>query len=238
MLRGRAVDDGAMTKTTAMGGRGTRRWVGASATSYGVLFVLAATTAGGDVPGDNAPASDVIAFYADGGGELRVGAMAMVAAAVAIVFFASGLRVLLRGGDETGRLLAASAMAGGVVFATGLASMASSALALVDAAERGASTDTVAALHLLDSNAYPPAVVGMAVMYLAAGLRILHAPIVPTVIGWAALALATLSVTPAGQVAFYASPIWALALGITAVRRDPDARPVAQTTNDPEGAQP
>ena len=192
-----------------------KRWVLGPGAGFAVLFVGVAATAG-PPPGKRAAAADLVAFYGDNSTELRIGALATLAAAALLVFFAGGLRALLRGpdGEED---LASVAFAGGVVIAVGLTLFAVSTLSLVDGVERELSGDTVSALHTLDGNLFMPTVLGLAVMFLATGVRTARLGTLPLWLAWTSIALAVVAVTPAGPIALYAAPIWVLLVGLLAV---------------------
>lgn len=195
------------------------RSTGILGAAFAILFVgIMART--GDTPEATAPAADVMAFYNDHASQFRVGAWALVAAAVVLLFFGAGLRDALRGDDATaGERLPSVAYGGAIVAAVSLAMFAMSGSALVVAADSG-NADVVTALNILDSRTFLLAMVGLSALMLAAGLGALRMATLPRWLAWTSVVLGLLAPAgPGGFVAFFAFPFWILAVGVVLARR-------------------
>src|SRR4051794_35280441 len=184
----------------------------------GVLFTVIMVVGfllTGDTPGADSSTAEILDHYKDHG-PIFAGIFALLLAAVAFLFFAGVLR---RHFAEVGpEWLAAVVFGGAVVFAAGLGIFLSSQVALVDAAEH--KHEALQTLNILDNNNFGPAVVGLAIVYLASAWHVLASRSLPVWIGWLALLLGIVSVAgPLGFVAFLAFPIWVFIASIALFRR-------------------
>ena len=138
-------------------------------------------------------------------------------AAVALMFFASVIRTRLR---ETGsETLATAAFGGGVSVVVGLAVFGISQIALLDASDLG-EEQVAQALNIIDNDNFFPAIIGMAVMYLATGWHCVNSGVLPKWLAWLSVALAVVSVAgPAGFVAFLVFPLWSILVSVLLFKR-------------------
>jgi hypothetical protein len=175
-----------------------------------VLFAVASAVsllAAGDRPAVDASGPEVIAHYDDPVGILA-GIVAAPVAATALLGFAGVLRQRQRAAGA--EWLAMAAFGGAVVYAAGLGLLATTRLALLDAAEVG-QPEVARALNLLDDNSLTPVLVGMAATLVATGWHALTTRSLPTWLARVTLALGVLAIAgPAGAIAFLLFPIWVL----------------------------
>jgi MFS family permease len=170
----------------------------------------------GDTPDTDATPAEIIDHY-DDEGMIYFGVIALLLAAVALLFFAGALRRHLASvGPEW---LASVVLAGAAVFAAGLGLFLSSQISLVDAADKQQEA-AVQALNIIDNSNFGPAVVGLTIMYLATAWHVLGSRSLPVWIGWLSLLLGILALLgPLGFIAFLAFPIWVLIVSIAVFRR-------------------
>ena len=172
-----------------------------------VLLVIAFAVTGGS-PDVKAGGAKVISYYKAHSGSERAGAILGAIAAVFWLFFAGSLRDHLRRfGASDG--LAATAFGGAVLFAVGDAIFSALGFTLSDSP---GSLDPAAAqaLNVLGNDLFFPLAVGNGVFLLANGLAIVRGKVLPAWLGWAAIVLGVLAVSPAGFVAFVGLGIWTL----------------------------
>jgi hypothetical protein len=185
----------------------------------GVLFTVFAAVAilvGGDTPGTDASAAEILEHYEDEG-PVFVAIIALLLAGVALLFFAGALRrhFAAVGPDW----LAAVVFGGAVVFTAGLGIFLSSQVALVEAADKEQEA-SLQALNIVDNTNFGAAVIGLAIVYLASAWHVLASRSLPVWTGWLALLLGILAVAgPLGFIAFLAFPIWVLIASIALFRR-------------------
>jgi hypothetical protein len=170
-----------------------------------------------NAPGSDASGKDVIAFHAAHAGPQEAAAALLELAFVFLVFFAGSLRAYLL---QTQRLeaLGAVVLAGAVLETAGQTLGAGCVWAL---ARDSGHLDPAAAqgLNVLGSDAVVTNTAGLIVFGIAAGLAILNSGRLPRWLGWMAIAMAVVVVTPAEALSFIALVIWMVILSILIWRR-------------------
>ena len=177
---------------------------------FGILFAVILLVSG-DTPDTDASGADVISHYEDEGKTFALLILLMIGA-VALMFFAGVLRTRLReAGWET---LATTAFGGGVCTVVGMAVFGIFQIALLDASDLG-QEQVAQTLNIIDNDNFFPAIIGMAIMYLATGWHCLRSGVLPKWLAWLSVALGVVSVAgPAGFVAFLAFPLWTILVGV------------------------
>lgn len=199
-----------------------------------LVLAIVAFAVGGEPPD---PTSDkpqeVIDFYADNEGRQVVSAILVGIAATLLVFFGGVIRKVLRDGEGPGGgILPAVAFAGTIIIATGLAIDATITIALieaVDAVEEEVDPVAVQTLSVLYNNDFVPFAVGSQIFLIAAGLSIVRHGALPKWLGWIAIVLAVLAVTPIGFVAFIGMGFLVAVFSVILALRDrrPEPGPTA-----------
>jgi hypothetical protein len=177
--------------------------------STGILFVVLAIVAfvvGGETPGTDDPAREIVDYYLDNSDAQAVAAAALALGCVALIFFLASLRRTLRAaaGDEGG--LSTVALLGGVVMAVGVSIFAGITFTLGDAADE-LPPAAILTLNALNSDMFFTVAVGTAVFNLALGLAVLRHGGLPRPLGWVALVIGIAGLTPLGFFAFLATGI-------------------------------
>jgi hypothetical protein len=176
----------------------------------GVAFVVVAIIAfvvGGEPPDSKHPAGEIANFYRDNESSIQISAALITLAVVLLIFFAGYLRRELRRAEGEGGVLSLVAFSGAVVLAVGASIDATIAFAMADAADhiQPAQLQTLQALW---DNDFLPLALGTEVLLLASGLSIVRHRALAPWMGWVAIVLAVLGLTPAGFVAFLGGAIW------------------------------
>jgi hypothetical protein len=183
-----------------------------------IVVVILGFAIGGEPPGADSSAEEIVDFYVDNEGQVMFGAALEGLAATLLIFFAGFLRQVLRAAEGEGHMLSAVAMAGAIVIAVGLAFDATLSFALAETAEdlEPASVQTLQALW---DNDFMPFAVGFQVFLLASGLSILRHAALPKWLGWIAIVLAVIALTPIGFVAAAAGVIWIVIVSVISTLR-------------------
>lgn len=129
-------------------------------------------------------------------------------AIVFFVFFAAALSSRLHR-FEAARALAALALAGAAVLAVGVASMAASRWSLADA-RNSLVPGAAQALNVLYEDFFWPFLIGLAIFGIAAGLAVVRSRSLPVWLGWIAIVVGIVGVTPASFLAFIVLMAWTL----------------------------
>lgn len=197
------------------------RWM---APLTGVLFIVLAVVGfavAGEPPDTDEGTQAIVDFYSDNEGSVVAGSIIQGLAAVAFLFFAGVLRTVLREGPGARGTLAAISFAGAVVFATGVAIDGTINLALAEEVDtEGFDPVAMQAMLGLWNNDWLPFAVGVLTFMLASGLAILRTGVLPSWLGWAAVAIAILAGTPIGFVAFFGSALFVLVVSVMLAMRE------------------
>jgi hypothetical protein len=185
-----------------------------------VFFVLAIIgfLIGGEPPDASDEAQEIVDFYVDNDSSVMIGAAIVTVAATFLVFFFGYLRKVLRVAEGEGGMLSLVAFAGAVIFALGVAIDSTISFALADTADDIDPT-SVQALAALWNNDFLPFSLGLQVMLIASGLSIVRHGALPKWLGWVAIVLGVVAVTPAGFIAFILGGIWILVASVMLTMR-------------------
>jgi hypothetical protein len=143
---------------------------------------------------------------------------------VPLLWFLGSLRSALRAAEGgTGRL-SAIAYAGGIVLAATAVADASIQFAVAESVGDvpPAVTQTLSVLYSDFFLGFP---VGVGTLLLASGLAILRTGVLPVWLGWVALVLGIVSITPIGFFAFFAVLAWIVVVSVMLYRREPGPTP-------------
>jgi hypothetical protein len=198
-----------------------KSWIGPV---LGILFVglaVVSVAISGEPPdpGDDS-AQEIVDFYVDNDSQIRIAGLLQAVAASALVFFTGFLRPLLSGAlgpDWLPRVM----FAGSVVFAVGVGLDATINFALVELAD---DIDPIAvqSLSALWNNDYLVWAIGVQLFCLGLGIAIVRDRALPVWLGWVAILLGVVAVSPAGFVSFIGMFVLVLVLSvILLVRRRP-----------------
>ena len=195
------------------------RWAPLTGLVSAVLGVAgAAIEIVSNAPGSDATGKEVLTFYSAQGGTQQLGAALLALAFVFFVFFAGSLRSYLRQAPNL-EALSTIALAGAVVEAVGQTTGAGYVWTLAQGAGH-LDSSAAQALNALSNNAVATNTAGMIVFGIAAGLAVLRSRSFPRWLGWMAIAMAVLVVTPAESLSFVALVVWMVIVSILMWMRD------------------
>jgi hypothetical protein len=178
----------------------------------GIVFVgliVAGILTGGDTPSVSDSPEEIAAFYTDNKDRLRIGVQIFGIGLVVAVFFASYLRSVLDRGDGENGLLSRVAFAGIILFAIGGAIDATLLIAMIEIVDDVDPTQ-IQTLQGVWDNDYIPLAVGLSLFNLASGLSIVMHRSLPVWLGWLAIVIGIVAVSPVGFFAFLATGVWIL----------------------------
>jgi hypothetical protein len=178
----------------------------------GLLFLvllLVSFTVGGEPPGADEDVQEIVEHYVDNKDSILIGAWLTALAAVALVFFGGYLRRVLSdaGGRNTGTMLPGLVLVGASIIAVGGAIDGMISFAIAEAADDVDPT-AVQALQALWDNDFLPIAVGTIVFLLSAGIAAVRTGALPAWLGWVAIALGIIGMTPIGFVAAMGGALW------------------------------
>jgi hypothetical protein len=199
----------------------------------GVAFVVLAVLAfviSGETPDSNDSPQKVLSFYQDNDTE-QIWASAVLAwSTVFLLFFVGILRSLLHAAEGGIARLSAVAFGGGIVLAIGILSFAGFTFGLADAADDGLTPQAAQALNVLNTDFFFPVAAGLGTLMIATGIVSIRSRALPAWLGWAALVIGIVAVTPLGFFAFLVFGIWTLVTSVILWRAPTTATPAAPPT--------
>jgi hypothetical protein len=206
-----------------MGSRRSTERVAALTGVAAVAVGVAALLISGEPPDATEPAPRIVAYYVEGRAAAITGAALTGAAGLLLIFFGAYLRAALGAAEGPGGFLATGALVGLATMAVGLAIDATITIALADGAGSLAPA-AVQALQALWDNDFVPIALGTTAFLLSAGISIArHGPL-PGWLGWVAIALGVLGLTPLGFYSFLGAAAWIAGVSVLLALRP---RPIA-----------
>jgi hypothetical protein len=202
------------------------RYAPLSGLLFVALVVVSIIVTGGDSVDSDDSTQKVVEFWTSNDSEQIAGALLGALALVPFLWFLGSLRKVLRTAEGgTGRL-SAVAFAGGIVLAAGAAADASIQFAAADSADK-VPPGVTQALSVLYSDFFLVFPVGVAPLMLATALVILRTRVLPVWLGWVALVVGIVAVTPAGFFAFLVVLVWVAVVSVLLFQREPRPTPTA-----------
>jgi len=182
----------------------------------GVLFVILLILSfivGGEPPDADENVTEIVEHYVDNDVEIWVGTAIGGLAMLSLLFFGAYLRRFFSAAEGPGGMLSALVLTATAIMAVGGAVDMTIQVALVEAAE-DIDPAAVQALQALWDNDFVPIALGILLLFVSVGLSILKYGALPKWLGWIAIVLAVVSLTPVGFVGFPLGGIWLIVLSI------------------------
>jgi hypothetical protein len=197
----------------------------------GVLFIVVAIVAfaiGGEPPEAKEGGQKIIDHYVDNKDSIQISSLLVGIAAVLLVFFFGYLRKVLHAAEGERGMLSILVLVGAAIVATGIAIDATLAFALSEAADDIDPT-AAQAIEAIWDNDFLPMMVGTTVILFATGISVVRHGALPKWLGWVAILLGVVGVTPIGFAAFLGLGVWIVIVSvILSLRlRRPSAAPPA-----------
>jgi hypothetical protein len=182
----------------------------------GVLFIVVAIVAfaiGGEPPEAKEGGQKIIDHYVDNKDSIQISSLLVGIAAVLLVFFFGYLRKVLHAAEGERGMLSILVLVGAAIVATGIAIDATLAFALSEAAD---DIDPAAAqaIEAIWDNDFLPLMVGTTVILFATGISVVRHGALPKWLGWVAIALGLVGVTPIGFAAFLGLGVWIVIVSV------------------------
>jgi hypothetical protein len=182
-----------------------------------VAFTLAAFLIPGDTPDLDAPLSEVASFYIDHDSNMMIsGGLLGLAAFFFLVFSNAFAGALRKAEGETGGASALS-YAGGIVLGVGLAVFGAINFCLGDVPDK-ISPEALQVFHVMNEDFFLPFAVGLVTYMVGTGAAIVKTGLLPKWIGWTAIVVAILGLTPLFPIVMIAFALLVITAGISLAR--------------------
>lgn len=182
-------------------------WLVPAAGILMVVLIVLAFVVGGETPDVDDSLNEITSFYRDNDSD-QVWAAALLAWGTAVfLVFATGLWRLVRDA-EIGRHGASSLMlVGSAVWAAGTTIFSGISFTLGDSAD-DLGPAAIQALNALNSDMFFTVAVGTFAFLMGAAVSVLNTGVLPRWLGWAAVVIAVVAITPGGFFALLAMLLW------------------------------
>jgi hypothetical protein len=187
------------------------RWAPLTGLVFGVILVVAVLV-GRSTPDSDASAAHAVSSFVAHRTQDRVTVFLVVYAAIFGLFFGAALRSFLKA-RSNGDGLIALGFSGMVIFVIGAFTITGMEFAATDVPGK-LSPAAEQALNVLQNDIFFALLAGAGIFLIGNGLAIVADGALPKWLGWVAVPLAVIAVTPLGWfVALFALPIWSLIAG-------------------------
>ena len=193
--------------------RNDREWLVPLTGVAFVLCVIASFAISGEPPEAKDDVQEIVDHYVDNKDSVMIGATLAPLAGAFLIFFAGYLRKVLRVAEGDRGMLSLVAFVGAAIVATGAAIDGTISFALAETAD-DIDPAAVQALQALWDNDFLPLALGSLVFLVASGMSIVRHGALPSWLGWVAIVLGVLALTPVGFFAFIGWALWILVLSV------------------------
>jgi hypothetical protein len=189
-----------------------------------VVLIIAAFVVGGETPEAGDSIKEVVSYYSEHDTDLQIASALLALGSFFFLVFSTMLAGLLRRaqGDSGGP--SALGFAGGIVFTVGVTIFAGLGFTAADTVGDVDPT-VVQALNALGADMFFTVAVGTGAFLLGAGIAALKTGVLPRWLGWAAVVIGVVAITPAGFFGFIALGIWTLIVSVMLARRTDTPQP-------------
>jgi hypothetical protein len=196
-----------------MNGRNSREWlVPLTGVAFFVILIVSFIIQG-EPPDADEPANEIAEWYIDNEDSAQIGAIIGAIAAIFLVFFGAYLRKVLAAAEGANPMLPILVLIGTTIVAIGGA-IDSTILFATAAAADDIPPESVQTLQALWDNDFVPILLGVAVFLWSVGLSVVRTGALPKWLGWVAIVLGVIAVTPIGFASFFGAAIWIVVASI------------------------
>jgi hypothetical protein len=183
-----------------------------------VLLIVVAVIVGGETPGADDSLQKVIDYWNDNKDQNIVASIIAAIATVPFLWFAGVLRSVLAAAEGLPTRLASTAWGGAILTAAGWLMIVGFNFVAADTAGDVAPAVTQT-FSVLQADFFFPLAIGASVFLLASGLAIVRSGALPSWLGWAALVLGVVALTPGGFFAILLMLLWIVVVSVMLFQR-------------------
>jgi hypothetical protein len=178
-----------------------------------LVFLIVSFIVQGEPKDAKHPVNEIVSWYVDNKDQAQIGAVLGVIAAVFLVFFGAYLRKVLEAAEGPNAMLPILSLIGLSIVGVGAAIDGTILFATAEAADDIAPT-SVQALQALWDNDFLPVAFGVIVFLWSTGISVLRSGALPKWLGWVAILLGIVSVTPIGFAGAIGAAVWIVIVSI------------------------
>jgi hypothetical protein len=179
-----------------------------------VLLLIASFLIAGEPPQADDPVEEIVEHYVDNDDAIWISTIVGGLAVLSLLFFGAYLRRLFAAAERPeGGILSALVLTAAAIMAVGAGIDMTISVSLAEAAE-DIDPAAVQALQALWDNDFVPVAIGIVLLLLSSGLSIVKHGALPKWLGWVAIVIAVVGMTPIGFAAFPLGGIWVIIVSI------------------------
>jgi hypothetical protein len=186
-----------------------------------LILVLVGFAVGGETPDNDDPTAEVVSFWQEEDARQVVTACLIGVAALLLVWFGGSLRRTISRAEGGDGRLAAISFAGSVIAAVGILLFGSLTFAAASLADE-VPPEVIHTISVLNNVLFFPFSGGAALLLLASGIAFVYTAVLPRWLGWIAIVIAVLIVTPLGFFGLLAWLLWVAVVSILLYVRGAD----------------
>ena len=183
----------------------------------GVLFVallIISFVVAGEPPDADEDVGKIVDHYVDNKDSIEIGALIGGLAALSLLFFGAYLRKFFHAAEPAGHgMLSPLMLAATVIIVGGAGLDITLSVAIAEAAD-DIDPVGVQALQAFWDNDFVPIAIGIELLFLSVGLSIIRYGAMPKWLGWVAIVIAVIGVTPIGFAAFPLGGLWVIVVSV------------------------
>jgi hypothetical protein len=187
----------------------------------GILFVVlivAAVIVGGETPSYDESQQEIVDFWKDDETNQIISSVLAAWGAFMLVWFAGSVRDAIARAEPGPGRLASISFAGAAIAAVGVLLFAGFSFATADTAGE-VSADVTQTLATLNEDLFFPLAAGLALFLTAAGLAAIRHGAFDRWLGWIALVIGIICITPLGFIGVLAALAWSLLASVILYRK-------------------
>jgi hypothetical protein len=178
-----------------------------------VVLIVLAFVVGGETPDTDDSLREIVDFYRDNDDE-QIWASALLGwGSLFFLVFVTALWKALRTAEGERREASTVALVGGTVAVVGMTIFAGIGFTLGDVAD-DVHPVALQALNAMGSDLFFTVAVGTGAFLLGAGASVVRTAVLPKWLGWVAVLLGVLAITPVGFFAFLLMGLWTLIVSV------------------------
>ena len=208
-------------------------WLGALTGVAAVIVGAIAVIISGEPEEASKGAEKVVAHYAENKDQIQISAIVGVVAAALLVFYFGYLRKVLRRAEGDNGTLSVVALVGAGIIATGISIDATLSFAIAEAVDDKVDPTAILAMQAIWDNDFMPIALGTIIVLFAVGISIVRHGALPKWLGWVAIALGIVSMTPVGFAGVLGLLLWIIITSILLAVRGAKASTSGTSTPEP-----
>lgn len=190
-----------------------------------VVLIIVSFVVGGETPEADDSLAEVVSYYSDHDTDLQIASGLLALGGFFFLVFSTTIAGVLRRSQGESGGPSALGFAGGIIFVVGITIFAGLTFTAADVVG-DVDPSVIQTLNALGADMFFTVAVGTGAFLLGTGIATLKTGVLPRWLGWAAVVIGVVAITPAGFFGFIALGIWTLIASAMLSMRAGDAQSI------------